>query len=354
MINSFKDLTAVIQGCKGDVATVDWHQYGQVNVQQKGGLILFSYTKECQFKKPEEWNWFEKVSRGLVMDIEGEIRARPFDKFWNYGEVIPTGEPVEITEKVDGSLGIMFWHNCAWRIVTRGSFDSEQAQWASKFLYENYDLRGLDHNLTLLLEIVYPENQIVIDYKGREDLVLLGVRNRVGEGDWWLNSVRLLAMAFGFSTPAFYDVGVIDLLLEKAKQLGPEHEGWVVRYDDGTRVKVKGAAYLELHKWIGKFTAGNGEKTVGKAIANGTLSELSTACPKAIQKEFEGACEIVDKQIRDTWFEIHDLWRQAPDSSRKEFALWVQQQPKHLRSMLFLHYDGNLTNRNIAKIIYGV
>jgi len=73
-----------------------------VNVQQLDDLILFSYMKTCQFKRPEEWNWFEKVSRGLVMDAEGEIVARPFDKFWNYGEVQPTGEVVEITEKMDG------------------------------------------------------------------------------------------------------------------------------------------------------------------------------------------------------------------------------------------------------------
>lgn len=351
MINSFADLSAVIKSCKGDITKVDWHEQGQVRVQQKGDLILFSYTRECQFKRPEEWNWFERVSRGLVMSIKGEVVARPFDKFWNYGEVLPTGKPVEVTEKMDGSLVVVFAHKGEIRAVTRGSFDSEQAQWASQYINDHLDLRFLlaDTKVTLLFEVIYPENQIVVDYKGREDLVLLGVRNVCGEGDWWHSSVKLLANSYKLSLPKTYEVKSVDELLEMAKTLGPEHEGWVVRYDDGTRVKVKGATYLELHKWIGKFTAGNGEKTVAKAIAEGTLEELAANCPEVIREEFEDSLGNVSRLIGAYWIDTLELWETSPGGSRKDYALWVKEQPKSLQKFLFLVYDNKLTNSIIAK-----
>jgi RNA ligase len=352
MINSFKDLKEVILSYRGDASSIDWHEYGQVNVQQLNDLILFSYKRECQYKSPEEWNWFEKVSRGLVMNTSGEIVARPFDKFWNYGEVQPTGEVIEITEKVDGSLAVIFHHNGQWHVCTRGSFVSEQAIWAEKFLHENYDLRGVQTNNTLLCEIIYPDNQIVIDYGDREDLVLLGIRNNNGSRDWWFSAVKLFANCYGFKTPPCYEVEDIDKLIKKAESLGPDHEGWVVRYSDGTRVKVKGAAYLELHKWIGKFIANEGFKTVAKALADDTLDELVLGCPKALEKELYDSMSQIDLLILATWSEIEELFRDAPKETRKDFALWVKQQKKEYQKYLFLYYDKKLTDRDIAKGIY--
>ncbi len=351
MINSFKDLKDVILSCKGIASNIDWNEHGQVNVQQHNDLILFSYMRECQYKKPEEWNWFERVSRGLVMDTHGEVVARPFDKFWNYGGVFPTGEPVEITEKVDGSLGIIFYHKGSWQVCTRGSFTSEQAIWAQGFLWANYDLRGLDTELTLLCEIIYPENQIVIDYRGKEDLVLLGVRNRNGEGDWWSWGVRFLAQCYGFNTPKYTTPGNIEPLLEKAKELGPDHEGWVVRYSDGTRVKVKGSAYLELHKWISNLTP----KAIAKAMVEGEIGAYSRGCPSYLKETMITMLDEVMKHVQQIWDEVKDIYEKAPKSSRKEFALWVKENsPKQLSSYLFLLYDDKLTTSDIYKREYGV
>src|SRR5512139_426575 len=354
MINSFKDLAALIQGCKGDASQIDWHQYGQVNVKQSDDLILFSYMATCQFKKPEEWNWFEKVSRGLVMNVKGEVVARPFDKFWNYGEVLPTGKIVEVTDKADGSLIIVFAHKGEIRAVTRGSFDSEQAQWASQYIKDHLDLRFLlaDTNITLLFEAIYPENQIVVDYKGREDLVLLGVRNTRGGGDWWRCSVKLLADSYGLSLLNTFEVTSADELLERAKTLGPEHEGWVVRYEDGTRVKIKGSTYLELHRWLSLFGTGRSKKAVAKAIAEGKLEELKKSCPEILQEALKQSIFQVDLLVGGLWIEVYDLWETAPvQGTRKDFAMWVKEQDKSIQKFLFLYYDKKLTDGIIAKYI---
>ena len=142
----------------------DWKQYGHVNVRENGDLLLFNYTQMAIFGG--DWNPFEMMSRGLIINRRtGEIVARPFDKFWNWleGGRTASGHIVTVTEKLDGSLGILYRDNGEYKIATRGSFDGEQAVWATNFLKDYYNLAVPDE-LTLLFEIVYPENRVVVDY----------------------------------------------------------------------------------------------------------------------------------------------------------------------------------------------
>src|SRR5690606_11460751 len=100
--------------------------------------------------------------------------------------------PPVLYEKLDGSLGIIYPHNGSLAVATRGSFASRQAVWASHFVYNHMPNFSQPEGITTLVEIIYPENRIVVDYKGESQLVLLGaVDNATGkdipiwEIDWW-------------------------------------------------------------------------------------------------------------------------------------------------------------------------
>ena len=142
-------------------------------------ITIYNYSKFCQFKK--EWNEITLQCRGLILDDNYNVVAKPFPKFFNLEEEksIPN-EPYTIYEKIDGSLGILFYYQ-GWHIATRGSFISEQSQRAEQILNQKYShlLRSLNHHWTYLFEIIYPENRIVLDYGDKEDLILLGIMNRV-------------------------------------------------------------------------------------------------------------------------------------------------------------------------------
>jgi RNA ligase len=139
-------------------------------------LVLYNYTQECQFGK--KWDDVTRMCRGLIVHKEtNEIIARPFSKFFNYEEHVANGDamPNEIPyvyEKVDGSLGILYWFNGLPFIATRGSFSSDQAIWATQKIREK-DLSFVDKRYTYLFEIVYPENRIVVSYGDMKDLVFL-------------------------------------------------------------------------------------------------------------------------------------------------------------------------------------
>lgn len=91
-------------------------------------LYIYNYTAKAQFEYM--WNEVTMLCRGLILDENYKIVARPFTKFFNYGEVanevIPS-LPFEVYDKMDGSLGILYWWNDRPYIATRGSFMSEQA-----------------------------------------------------------------------------------------------------------------------------------------------------------------------------------------------------------------------------------
>jgi len=214
-------------------------------------LTIWNYSEKVQYE-----GLFDGVTlnaRGLVTDNDGKIVAKPFKKFFNMEEGKHTPTPdFDVYEKMDGSLGILFNYNGEWVLATRGSFTSEQAVKGFEML-KNYDYEKLHKGYTYLFEIIYKENRIVVQYD-YEDLILLGMIETktgyevdlYGEG----NDVRLknLITNLGFKVVKKYD-GINDYTTLKGI-IKDNEEGFVVRFSNGDRMKIKGEEYLRLHKII--------------------------------------------------------------------------------------------------------
>ncbi len=340
-MNSIQDLQTLI--LKGET---DWQKYGDVRVSRRGDLLQFTYTKAAQYNA--RWNWFERASRGLIMNAQtGEVVARPFDKFFNWGEGGRKSRShiVDITEKLDGSLGILYRENGAYRIATRGNFESEQALWATDFLNRNYNLSDLDSALTLLFEIIYPENRIVVDYGDREDLVLIGVRNRHTGDDWFFYPAMYeLAHRFGFSLPQVYHFNSVTDILAATDTLDANSEGWVVRFADGQRFKIKGDRYIELHRLVTQATFNR----VLKAVASGQLEMMIAGVPDESLTDIKTWQAEIAAKVEEVKARVKSAFEQAPKEDRKTFALWVREHHPSDAPYLFAMLDG----RDISDLIY--
>jgi RNA ligase len=118
-------------------------------------LSIYNYSRTCQYDKL--WDEVTLDCRGLVLDSEGNVVAKPFPKFFNMEELFDSeipNESFEVYEKMDGSLGIAFYYKGDWIVATRGSFVSEQAVKAIEML-KKYPIEHLDKNNTYLFEIIY-------------------------------------------------------------------------------------------------------------------------------------------------------------------------------------------------------
>ena len=80
-MESFAELGELVRGGERD-----WKQYGEVNATYWEGLILFNYSFRAEITN--RWNWFERVSRGLILDEKtGELVALCMERFWNYLQI---------------------------------------------------------------------------------------------------------------------------------------------------------------------------------------------------------------------------------------------------------------------------
>ena len=211
-------------------------------------LWVFNYTAKTQYER--FWTPDTIMSRGLVVNGSGEIAARPFEKFFNLEEreeALPD-EPFEVYEKMDGSLGILYWVRDGPRIATRGSFISKQAVRGTEILKSKYPQVSLDKRYTYLFEIIYPENRVVVDYGGVEDLVLLAVKETETGNEEKLNSLDLPFPRVKKNIWSGELAGLVD---------GPDEnkEGFVIRFETGLRLKIKFSEYVRLHRLVTGVTS---------------------------------------------------------------------------------------------------
>lgn len=295
----------------------------------KGNLVLYNYTDHCTYERA--WNEVTRHSRGIIMDrTNGKIVALPFPKFFNVGEMPETrlenlpDEPYMVTKKMDGSLGIIYYYNDRWNVATRGSLDSDQAKEAEKMLEEQYDTHFFYQDYTYLVEIIYPENKIVANYGDERKLVLLAVVDRERQKEILYPNDTLQwapeVVAGGLEPVEQYNY-TIEEMIELQKTLPKDEEGFVVRFQDGLRVKIKGEEYMRIHRMIAHMTPLAFWDTMELGAVNvDYLQEL----PEEYRVEAEEISKKLEKKYADMFNEIYKEYRIAPKTSRKELGMYIQ------------------------------
>lgn len=216
------------------------------------GLLLWCYTPRCVYDSL--WSPSAMLARGLILDPAGKrVLATPFPKFFNLGEREEgfPDLPFEVFEKLDGSLIILFHDGARWRTATKGAFDSAQALWAMDEI-ARHDLSALDRGTTYLAEALYPENRIVVPY-AETGLVLLAAYDGDGH-ELDHDAIGDVAARLGWRAAARYAFASEAELIRRAAELPRTEEGFVVRFADGRRLKLKGAEYRRIHALISRVT----------------------------------------------------------------------------------------------------
>lgn len=310
--------------------------YVRVQTHPTLPLCIANYSEKAQYERV--WNEVTLQCRGLIYDHDGAIVARPYAKFFNYGDDENTGPldlnaAVQVTDKLDGSLGIAYPTPDGPAIATRGSFASDQALHATELLRSKYPAWRTVAGLTHLFEIIYPDNRIVIDYAGIDELCLHGIVD-IPTGVPFVPS-RLATTWHGPIVQTFPYETLAEALAAKPR---PNAEGFVVRFDGGKMVKLKQDDYVALHRIVTGLNA----RTVWEWLGDGkTVGDLCATLPD----EFHGWVEDLAAEI---YAEQDSILAQAlyaytrrPDglASRAEFAAYAKQQGE-LTPYLFMLFDG--------------
>jgi T4 RnlA family RNA ligase len=298
-------------------------------------LTIYNYSQKTQYEG--YWTPETLAARGLVLNSEGEIVARTFAKFFNASEVpdqIPN-LPFEVYEKMDGSLGIFFFYNGTCVFASRGSFTSEQAVKGWELLKKtNYDL--LSAGVTYMFEIIYPENRIVLDYGDSEKLVLLGaIETKSGVEV----SRSKLEDIYGYDFELVKKYNVKDSWEHLRSQNEPNREGYVIRFSNGYRIKVKFEEYVRLHRIITQVS----NVAIWERLKNNEpLDELLEKVPDEFYDWVRNTQRELHYEHSEILWEAHEEFekvsRRLGKDTRKEYALAIADHP--LKSIIFRFLDG--------------
>ena len=357
-------------------------------------LTIWNYSPKVQYERL--WDDITIQCRGLVTNSKGEIVARPFKKFFNYEEHKPEDIPNEeyvVYEKMDGSLGILFYYEYElsdekryniwfnnnyetgmerffdpnnlpdfddpyyeptpktkgeWIIATRGSFTSPQAI-KGKEILGKHDISPLRKDNTYLFEIIYPENRIVVDYGNEEKLVVLGAIH-TETGDEVPNNALYTMSGLGFEVVTTYKTWgeTYDLLKE---EISKDKEGYVIRFKNGFRMKIKGDEYKRLHRILTNIS----NRDIFEYVKDGkSMDEILDKVPDEFYNWVKETKEHFEQQYKTIDLEYRLIFKNITErnniTDKKTFAHYALSYSNS--AILFAMFDNKEYKHIIWKSIY--
>jgi RNA ligase len=230
-------------------------------------LFLYSYSRATV--REQHWDDVTTRCRGLIVHTDGEVVARPFEKFFNFEDGsrpetmranLPKTDPV-VTDKLDGSLGILYRYGTYVGIASKGSFTSDHAKWATHFYTENHPFAEWPQNYTPVFEMICEDVQKHVVRYAPEDqgLHLLAlINNETGEE---INRFDLRLWAFSNRVPlaTHYSSHTLESAAKETLQTDSKsgrvfYEGYVLSWDrpgqTPLRVKLKTVPFLRLQRLL--------------------------------------------------------------------------------------------------------
>ncbi len=346
---------------------------GYVWEREHDGLFLYIYTQLAV--KERLWNETTCMARGLILDAQGNIVCRPFDKFFNMFErrstepdQLPKFGPV-VEEKLDGSLLNIWHHKNQWNCSTKGSIKSDHANYVREHILRRYDFSRMNVNWTIMCEAILPQEfreNLVLDYGKFIGLRLLAIRSRHTGLEIGAGRLPILAQQLGMNMRKTFPTP--KLVTDLASLMGPGMEGYVVRYEQGLgcdgqcrpfRVKVKNPWYLRIHRALDSKS----HRRIIELVEAGEWRAFLKGLPKELQSQFDDiyseirtAIWLVEQEADEHWGRLEDTGLVETGKSnqvgRRNFALEVAESvPFHLQRIMYTRLDGHTWKHHVFDIV---
>ena len=252
-------------------------------------LVGLNYTPQAHntlYEFPTGWTDALRLCRGIIFERTGKIVALAFPKFFNYGEHEENRHlpnlSFEASVKHDGHLGIVFKYQGQLLVTTRGDFESPTSKLAKtilkKYFKNQSQVARFPDALTLLVEIIHPETRVYLDYHGESCFIIIGAFDRQTLEDYSHPQLQQLSEWFGVPVAQLWQGKSLKALIELMQDRTIENqEGFVVKFSNGLRVKLKFQTY------IGKMVADKLSYTyLMNRMIKGNLERMLETLPEEI------------------------------------------------------------------------
>ena len=322
-----------------------------LKIKEEDNFIIFNYDRiSSDFSLP-----IVNEARGVILEKDNlNVVCFPFIRFYNYGEPncvnLNWKDGVKVLEKVDGSLMKIWYWKGNWHLSTNGMINAFSVS-TGNLKYKTFgnlferalkeygfkDLNDFCHNkstdFTYMFELATEDNRIVIPYTGYH-IYYLGQRNMKDYYEYKCNQ------NWEIEFPKIYELNTLNDIINSAKELPYDEEGYVVVDNNWNRCKIKSPAYIRAH-----YMRNNNVITKSKLINIILENEINEFCVYAseykdelfkLQQEMNNI-ELVANQCLEQLKQYKKL-------SKKDFAQKVNLLNYNmLKDFCFKNYDENLS-----------
>jgi RNA ligase len=222
--------------------------------------------------------------RGLLFYPDGRIMARRLHKFFNINErdetqfsEIDFTQPHVILEKLDGSMitPVVVGNDIRWGTkmgITEVSMGPEEFV-ARNPDYQEFAEFAIGAGKTPIFEWCSRKQRIVVDYP-EDRLVLIAIRDNVTGEYVSYEGLKNLVGPFKIDLVKTYEGSAKSMthLMDETKT-AEGLEGYIIRFDNGHMLKVKGEWYLRIHKSKDNLTF---EKNVVDMLVNEKMDDAKS------------------------------------------------------------------------------
>ncbi|TNV71600.1 hypothetical protein FGO68_gene13093 [Halteria grandinella] len=194
----------------------------------------------------------------------------------------------------------------------------------------------MEPGTTYLAEAVYPENRILIHYD-ETGLMLLAAYEADGI-EMPFDRLATVSERLGWKTAKRHQYGSVKELLAIAKKLPASEEGFVLRFSDGQRLKIKGEEYIRIHRMVSRLTP----LSMWEAMHAGEdLETIRRQLPEEFWTDFEDITSILERQLHELMENIKAGAESVAGLTDKEVGMRLGEFSEEVKRFIFFYRKSN-------------
>ena len=342
----------------------EYVERGLLRKAEDEDLVQYNYSEMVNnCPNGELWDEITMFNRGNIYEKKtGNLIAKAMPKFMNLGQ-LPEDKQNELisknifnlTEKMDGCLGIIYKYKGKIRCNSRGGFNNYVTD-KIKELLPKYAMKNLllDNNV-LNVEVISPETRIICNYGDTQDLYLItAYSSTLNWKEYDYEQLKMIAAIL--KMPIVQEENMTwEQLLEWQKTANYEHEGFVIRFPDNERVKIKSEDYLRIAKVRSTLC----KHTIWKLMRNdlktynssNELSEYLGRVPDEFIKTANRYVSELQNSLKELEQQVLIIVEAVKNLSNKELAFWFKDNPNDLQGAVFNYRNGKDINKVLIDMI---
>ena len=320
------------------------------------------------------------MARGLVLDENGKIVVRGFDKFFNDGEleeryeIDGEGNPVEgkrrysdtfikerstmgdvkdtdlltVTEKRDGSLVLVSTYKDDFIYATSSSAKEENpfVSIADNYFKDKKDLLEYlkNNNKTLAFEYTAPDNQVLIFYNEKLFTLLAEIDNETGKRT---KREDLELLAKNYNLKIVKEITMTYAELKRQQREAEGIEGFVAENQYGNLIKLKtdywfrdSKVFVPIFLGLERGLSKQAKETIFDAYYDGTIDDLLAFENRneylSKMRVIGGIVEKIERKEK----EVQNLLKISKIETDKEVGT-SKKYTKDQKSLIFAYRKGN-------------